>query len=342
MFISFDQIVYIVIIVLSLSGFSLAYYIHHKKNKQAPLVCPLNGSCDDVIHSNYSHFFGIPLERIGIGYYAVTALVYLGLLLSIIPYTPFISFCVTIISLGALLFSMYLIGVQAFVLRKWCTWCIFSAIFSTLIAVGTAYVSHQVFIPFLIDYKSIIVIIHAISAGLGVGAATIADIMFFKALKDYRISSDEAETFRTLSQVLWCALGILILTGSMLYLGNSLALGESSKFLVKVVIVGVVTLNGVLLNLIVAPKLTSISFGSAHEHHPRELIRLRRFAFAFGAISIISWYVVFILGSIKSIPISFGNGIGIYGIVIVGAIIGSQIFERYIAWRRKQMLDIGV
>ena len=88
--------------------------------------------------------------------------------------------------------------------------------------------------------------------------------------------------------------------------------------------VGVIVLNGFLLNMFVAPYIRRLSFeGTA----PAK--KFRRLAFALGGISFTSWYVAFFLGSLQKINIDFKTAVLGYGILLVGVIIGSQIAERY-------------
>lgn len=119
---------FVVIIFLGFGGFLIAMYIrHHKKNVQEALICPLKANCDTVIHSDYSKFFGIPVEVLGMIYYAIITVSY-GLVI-IFPtlYIPIIASSLLALSLFAFLFSLYLTLVQAFVIKNWCTWCLISA-----------------------------------------------------------------------------------------------------------------------------------------------------------------------------------------------------------------------
>ena len=173
--------------------------------------------------------------------------------------------------------------------------------------------------------------IHVLAMALGIGLATVTDIFFFKFLKDFKISHFEKEVLRTLSQVIWLALGLVIISGIGLFLPYIGEYSESSKFIVKMLIVAVLILNGAVLNLFITPRLTAISFGGHHIHIPGELHYARKISFALGAVSIISWYTAFILGSLRSIPFSASNSFLIYlGLLVVG-ITGSQIMERNIA-----------
>lgn len=126
--------IYTIIIFLSFGGFLIALYIrHHKKNVKEALICPLKANCDIVIHSNYSEFLGIPVEVLGMLYYGFIALGY-GLFM-VFPEiaTDSSIFLVHFASISAFVFSIYLILVQAFALKNWCTWCLISAVISASI-----------------------------------------------------------------------------------------------------------------------------------------------------------------------------------------------------------------
>jgi len=315
-------------IVFGLAGLILSIYITIKKSRQQPLVCPMNGECDVVTSSRFSKFFGIRVEKIGIGYYAAIVLIYV--LHNLIPWllSTEVLFLVTGVTVGAFVFSCYLVFIQAFVLKKWCTWCLFSAGFSTFIFITAVFGADFSIVPFLAKYKTVIVILHALGAAIGVGAATVTDIFFFRFLKDYRISSGENELMKKLSNIIWFALGLIVVTGIGLFIPESERLLQSSKFITKVVAVVVVIINGTFLNLIVSPRLIDITFGQRHDHKSGELHVMRKLSFALGAISISSWYTIFILGSLKSIPVSVGTGILLYAAIVCVAVIFSQIVDR--------------
>lgn len=122
-----------IVALLALAGFFLATYIRSTKNKVTPLVCPLEGSCEEVIFSKYSTILGVPIENVGMAYYFLTATAYI---LSILfpPMMPsWIPYLILIASACAFIFSMYLTAVQAVLLKHWCTWCLMSAGLCTLI-----------------------------------------------------------------------------------------------------------------------------------------------------------------------------------------------------------------
>jgi uncharacterized membrane protein len=317
--------------LVALGGMGLAGYIYKTKARQENLVCPLDGHCDAVVQSQYSKFIGVPVELMGVAYYGVTALLYILFVLSVVPYTPFFSLVMVLLGLSGGLFSVYLVSIQAFVLKQWCTWCIGSAFLSLLIMLLSFFGSGLSFVPILVEYKALVVILHALVAALGVGGALITDVFFFKFLKDYRIANDESETLKTFSQIMWAALTGLIVTGAALFLTNVDGYLASSKFITKMIAVLVIGVNGGVLNLLISPRIQEITFGGKHVHHEGELARLRKFAFATGAISISSWILVFILGSLRSIPYTAGQGIGLYVVVVTIAVLGSQVYAKILS-----------
>ncbi len=321
------MISYIVTIVIALIGFMIASMIRHKKKVGQPLVCPIGSDCESVVYSTYSKFLGIDITNLGVAYYGFIAALY-GIFIvfagSLPDYLYVIGF---LLSVGAVVFSMYLVIVQTLVIRQWCFWCILSALTSVALLIASGSALGSSLYPFLLEYKTVIVVMHALAAALGVGTVIVTDVFFMKFLKDYKISASEADILDTLSQVVWFALGLLILTGVALFLPTSAEYLAKTKFVAKVVILGVVIVNGIMLNLFVAPKLVKISFGEEGQDYPHELHHLRKFAFAFGGVSIVSWISTFILGSLRSLPISVLGILLIYLFLVLTAVIGSQIFE---------------
>lgn len=131
------------IVVFALCGLSLAVFIHYKKRLHVPLVCPIGHSCDPVVHSRYSRFMDVPVELLGVLYYALIVAAYSLSLMYPALYEGTTALFLLGLSALAFLFSLYLTFVQAFMLREWCTWCLISAalcagIFVTALSFGGA------------------------------------------------------------------------------------------------------------------------------------------------------------------------------------------------------------
>ncbi len=320
---------YIINIFLGFIGFLLALYLAHKKRRRTEhFICPLRGNCHAVIYSHFSKFFNIPIEYLGLLYYAVTALSY-GLLATLPgldkSFTTFLFF----ISTFALVFSFYLTFIQFFTLRKLCTWCLLSAILCALIFGFLLASSSEMLIPILSAWKPWILLLHVVAMAVGLGAATLADLFFFKFLRDFRISEMESAVLQTFSQVIWLALGLIVMTGLGLFLPDSASLLVSDKFLMKMFVVFVIIINGAFLNLFIAPRFLQLQFGK-HHHQPGELVRTRQLAFLFGPISVVSWYVAFVLGMLEKAPASLQVMSKWYLALMIVAVLFGQIIERHI------------
>lgn len=182
------------------------------------------------------------------------------------------------------------------------------------------------FIIFLQENFRYVLGLHLVGIILGFGAALMADIFFFKFLKDKVITNDEVKILKTFSKIIWAGLTLIVLSGLLLFLSDPNGYLNSSKFLVKMTVVLVIIVNGLILNFAVTPKLTSINF-VAKPNEDEKMRRIRRLAFATGAVSATSWWTAFILGVMQSSPAPSHVLLGIYLLILAGAIIGSQIFE---------------
>ena len=179
-----------------------------------------------------------------------------------------------------------------------------------------------------------LVLAHTVGFVLGVGGATVSDVLFFKFLKDLKISHTESETLDAVSRVIWLGLVVVIVSGIGLYLMDAERLNDSSKFLTKMVVVAVIAVNGLALNLKVSPRVRRISFEMHHRHVSGELRTLRRIAFALGAVSIVSWYAALFLGAMRGLPFGATSLLTVYALIVVGAISVSQVAEHLISKKK--------
>ncbi len=327
---------YLIIIFSAFGGFLISFYIHHKKSSNEVMICPLNFDCETVIYSQYSKFFGIPLEFLGMTYYAAIAISYAFIMSSAQALSSTLSVLVLTASLGAFLFSLYLTFLQMFNLKQFCTWCLFSAGLSTIILVSALSVwapAREPLIRFLTNYYDFISALHVLALAIGLGGATISEILFLKFLKDFKISEEESDILYTLSQVIWLSLGVSVVTIIGVYLPHADKFSMSALFSVKVVLLLFIIINGAVLNLLISPKLVNISFGGKHDHEAGELKQLRRLAFALSAISIISWYFSFIVTMLENSSWTSSQIFSLYLVIIFVGLILSQAAERGISKR---------
>jgi protein-disulfide isomerase/uncharacterized membrane protein/rhodanese-related sulfurtransferase len=123
----------LLLMALSLVGlFDSIYLLWEYTSPAHPMVC-MGGGCDAVRASAYSHLGGLPVPVYGMVMYG-----FLVLLLFLYPLLPtsiarLSQYAVVLISGAAFLFSVYLTGIEAFVLHSWCVWCVLSALLVTAI-----------------------------------------------------------------------------------------------------------------------------------------------------------------------------------------------------------------
>lgn len=322
--------VYALILLSALIGLTITINIYRDKHKNRPLVCPFNADCHDVVTSEFSTFLGIGLELYGAMYYGVVFLTYVVLILFPAFVTPWVMFFITGATMGAFLFSLYLTFVQAFYIKSWCSWCLMSAGVSTAIFLFTMIELSLLpfsIVPIIALLQQPILWLHMLAFAIGVGGATITDILFMKFLSDFEITKDEQNILQILSQIIWIGISLAVISGIGLYLPNMEVLNQTPKFLLKTVVVAVIIINGAFLNLYVSPKLIHLSWKKS-TMHVLSVVRLRRTAFALGGISFVSWYSAFLLGFLKQTPFSFSEMLWIYLGLLIIAVVGSQFFER--------------
>jgi protein-disulfide isomerase/rhodanese-related sulfurtransferase len=97
-----------------------------------PMVC-LGGGCDTVRSSPFAYPWGVPLPAFGAAMYVALALLVFAWPVLQQSLSHLARWAVAGIAGLGFLFSLYLTGVEAFVLHAWCTWCVISAITVTLI-----------------------------------------------------------------------------------------------------------------------------------------------------------------------------------------------------------------
>jgi len=118
---------YSITLILALLGFALAYHIWHTKINKQQLYCILGKDCNKVIESEHSGHFGTENTVLGMIYYAVVFIVSLIALMypALFGFSLFTIGFLIITGLAAF-FSVYLVGVQSFVIKHFCEYCLAS------------------------------------------------------------------------------------------------------------------------------------------------------------------------------------------------------------------------
>lgn len=122
------------IIFLSSVGLAVSLYLYYSKTHDKKIYCLIGHDCDDVVKSNYGKIFGIENTILGILHYGLILVYGTAIFFNRNIFKEnILYYSIVSASIASVLFSIYLTGVQAFVLKKWCDYCIISTIVSILI-----------------------------------------------------------------------------------------------------------------------------------------------------------------------------------------------------------------
>ena len=119
------------IAALAFVGMVDAIYVALHSNRSFLLPCGLAGGCDQVLNSPYAAILGIPVAWFGLVFYLTTAACALFALFGFEEALR-LSFALVSLALG---FTVYLLYLQAIVIRAFCDYCLLSALLVTLIFV---------------------------------------------------------------------------------------------------------------------------------------------------------------------------------------------------------------
>jgi len=132
------MVFYILNVVAAFAGLLISLKVlAERSNINKPVSCPIGMKCDDVIRSKYNRMFGVPNEYLGVIYYSVIFAGYGIGALSGYVLVETVDVILVLMTVGAFLFSLYLTGIQAFILRAFCSWCLASAFVTLVIFVST-------------------------------------------------------------------------------------------------------------------------------------------------------------------------------------------------------------
>jgi uncharacterized membrane protein len=119
--------------LVALAGLSVAGYLTWAHFDDAALVCVAGGGCETVQESEYAELAGIPVALLGLGAYA-------AMLALVVVDGPNARLAAAMLALVGLVFSLYLLALQLFVIDAVCAWCLANdVVIAPALAVLTAF-----------------------------------------------------------------------------------------------------------------------------------------------------------------------------------------------------------
>lgn len=294
---------YAFILVAALGGFGVAANIWHTKSSGKQLVCPTGSNCNVVVNSRFSKFLGISLEYWGMTYFIVILCAYSSILMQPgLLSMPIFLWAVVLLTVGASMFSCYLLFVQAFLLKAWCIWCILAASISLTIF----FISLTSLSPVLSVISSIgpfVSYLQFLGYALGLGGSSAAVFLFFHSfLNDNKIEEKELSTLQSISEMVWLGLGITIMSQFASYVADPVNLSSSGTFLVEMIALFGAVVAGALLIIIFAPFLIFVPFKDGKKRS--RFATLRRPIFIVGSAAFVSWHFAFAVNFIPEFSLA--------------------------------------
>ncbi|MHB1316339.1 MAG: hypothetical protein ACYCZW_00595 [Minisyncoccota bacterium] len=179
-----------------------------------------------------------------------------------------------------------------------------------------------------LDTKTVYTVIHVFGAILGAGGAFVSDGMFFDTIKDGRVTKRELDFMRLGGKFVWMGLAILFVSGVLLVSTDPLQYLTSSKFLVKLTIVSIITINGIIFHTIHIPHIRNHLGLKLKES--KTFLKKSSFIMTSGALSFVSWVFTVILGSLRTVPYGYVEIFGVYVVCVVVATISALIMKRVV------------
>lgn len=286
------------LIVIALAGVAVFIYAVIERNRKEKLKPPQDPTKEDSYKQIKSKLlFEIPIEKILLVYFVMTALVYtVKLILG--TRIPGLDLAVMYLSGLAFFLASLKMMLALVVAKKFSPWLLLSVIFSLLIVFVIIQGISVDVIDFLAATREHNLTIHLFGMAMGLGGIFINDIIFSHFIKDYSIKARESVVMHLISQMIFLGLALLLLSGLALYLPTPETYLENPRFLMKMTVVLVLILNGAALNRFVIPKMKKIS---VKEEDQGRYELLNKAAFAMALISLFSWISAFLLARLKEL-----------------------------------------
>ncbi len=168
--------------------------------------------------------------------------------------------------------------------------------------------------------------LHLIGVAVGLGGALFGDLLFFSATRNGIISLPELRLIKKDGNFVMIGLLILIVSGTGLFLLQPEKYLASTKFLSKMAIVLVLTVNGLIFHRVhfkTMKKLVGVRLRES-----RVFRRVSAGLFISGAVSLTSWLCALALGSLRSLPFSVFEILSVYTLALGMASMSAMFLRR--------------
>lgn len=149
----------------------------------------------------------------------------------------------------------------------------------------------------LMDPQVSIRTVHFIGAIIAVGAVTATDSMLIYLHFKEKFSETLSKVSLLMSMLIWIGLGVLAITGAFLIYTNP-GIAQGTFFHIKMALVGVIFINGIILNEKIYPRFHDLA--SEWPEETDDVTHFEKYAAVFGLISVIGWWLIILMVQLKS------------------------------------------
>lgn len=185
---------------------------------------------------------------------------------------------------------------------------------------------------FVLNIKSLIIFVHLAGLALGVGGAWTLDIYILRKMYKSPVTQENIQIIRFVSKIVLIGMAMLWLSGLLFIVFYYFVQPESllnHKIWAKLVMVMILTINGYCLHEFVLPVIVNnknkviINAVSLGQLNILTLV---------GSISFITWPLVMLLGTFKSINFvfSFFDILAVYVLILLAALAVAFLLKSYV------------
>ena len=118
----------LIMAALGFVGLAISAYLAYANYREVDTLCLPGMECDEVLSSPYAALLGVPVSLLGLGMYS--GVVLLGIVMWRLPSARqrLVGLGAYVVALSATLWTLYLYYLELFVIRAFCTWCVFSSL----------------------------------------------------------------------------------------------------------------------------------------------------------------------------------------------------------------------
>jgi len=117
------------LILLVAAGLVVSSYLVLKNSDPASVACSIAHGCETVLSSKYAYIGPVPVSVLGLVWY----LVFLGLIYMVSWQRFWPNSYIKIWTALGLVFSLYLLALEIFVIHAYCQWCLGSLVIVSLL-----------------------------------------------------------------------------------------------------------------------------------------------------------------------------------------------------------------